>query len=546
MLKTLKNCLLLIILSFYMSSCKHSGQIDIIIFNGTINTVDENMATYEAMAISEGKIIAVGSDEYILSKYNADKKIDLDGKNVYPGFIDPHSHFINYSKNFLRADLVDSDSMEEVVNRLKTHAGQVEDEWVLGRGWDQNLWEDTQMPCNKLLNKAFPDRPVYIVRVDGHAGIANEKALSIANIDNNTKISGGDVVKENGNPTGLLMGRAMGLVTSKIPSPSKEETIRLIEEAQQKLFSVGLTSVSDAGLDKEEIEMLDSLHKSGELKIRIYAMLNPNEENFKAFLSSGPYITDKLTVSSIKLFADGALGSRGALLLEPYSDDKNNKGLTVETTDFLEEVCKLAFKNNFQVNTHCIGDSAVRLMLNIYKKFLEPENDRRWRIEHSQVVSPDDFYMFGKYNIVPSVQTIHAVSDMGWAPDRLGDRIKYAYAFKTLLEQNEWIANGSDFPIEPTNPLFGYHAAFTRTDKDGNPKGGFLPEEALSREEALKAMTIWAAKANFEEKIKGSLEKGKFADFVVLNEDLLEVEESKLYDLKIEKTFVNGEMVFSQ
>ncbi len=533
-------------ISSLLFSCEPPKQADILLYNGNINSVDESMTTYEAMAISDGRIISLGSDHDILSAYVSEKKIDLEGKHVYPGFIDPHSHFMGYSNNFLRADLTGSGSMEEVVDRLRDHASRVADEWIQGRGWDQNLWADRQLPGNELLNKAFPDRPVYIIRVDGHAVVANDKALDIANIDGSTQIDGGEIVTKNGKPTGLLIGRATNLVASKIPSPSKEETIRLIDEAQQNLFSVGLTSVSDAGLDKDEVMLIDSLQKSNDLKIRIYAMLNPTEENFNTFVKEGVYATDMLSIRSIKLFADGALGSRGALLLEPYSDDKENYGIRSEEPSYLKQVSKLAYDNGYQVNTHCIGDSAVRLMLNTYSKFLEPGNDHRWRIEHSQVVAPEDLALFGEYNIIPSVQTIHAVSDMEWAPDRLGDRIKHAYPFRSLLDQTGWLANGSDFPVEPTNPLYGFHAAFTRQDSEGNPPDGFIPEEAITREEALKAMTIWAAKANFEDHIKGSLEEGKVADFVILKDNLLEVPAEEIYDLSIEKTFLNGEMVYSK
>jgi predicted amidohydrolase YtcJ len=293
--------------------------------------------------------------------------------------------------------------------------------------------------------------------------------------------------------------------------------------------------------------MMDSLQKQGKLQARIYAMLNPNESNFEEFMYKGIYKTDFLNVRSVKLFADGALGSRGAKLIDPYTDEPGNTGILVETPEFLEEISKKAFEHGYQVNVHCIGDSANRLILNIFGNILKEKNDLRWRIEHAQVIDPNDFNLFGKYNIIPSIQTLHATSDMKWAPSRLGaERMKGAYAYKQLLEQNGWLPNGSDFPVEPINPLYGFHAAIARQDASGYPPDGFQIENALTREQALRAMTIWAAKAQFEENEKGSLEKGKFADFVVLEKDIMTINPSEIPTLPVKYTFVNGEKVFGR
>ena len=526
-------------------SCSSRQHADLILTHGSIYAVDDDFGVFEAIAVKDGKILEMGSNESILGNYKAKQIVDLDGKFVYPGFIDPHSHFIGYSLNLLRASLWMSESMEEITQRLQVHKESMMGEWLLGRGWDQNLFEVRQMPDNTLLNEAFPDIPVYIVRVDGHAAVANDKALEMAGITAETQVEGGEVRVRDGKPTGLLIDRAMYMVSSLIPSPTLESKVALLKRAQTDMFAVGLTSVCDAGLPKENILLLDSLLKAGELDIRVYAMLSPSDENFEYFLPRGPYMTDHLTVRSVKLFADGALGSRGALMKEPYSDDPANYGILVDDMELMRRACELALQHGFQVNTHAIGDEANHIMLNMYADFLEPGNDLRWRIEHAQVVDPADFDLFGDYNIVPSIQTIHAVSDMGWAEDRVGpDRIRGAYAYRDLMDQVGWLPNGSDFPVEQINPLYSYHAAFTRTDHYGKPEGGWYPEQLLTRKEAIKGMTIWAAKANFEEETRGSLEPGKFADFVVMDVDLLTVDENLIYDLPVLETWVGGKKVY--
>lgn len=527
--------------------CTQKEKTDTIVINGHIQTADKNLSVIEAMAIKDGKIRMTGTTDEILFRFESEDTVNMSGKYVYPGLIDPHSHFVGYSTNLLRADLWMSESMEEIVKRLQDHREVMIGKWLQGRGWDQNLFQKKEMPDNQLLNAAFPDIPVYIIRVDGHAALANEKALKMAGINTQTIVSGGEVRIKDGKPTGLLIDKAMDLVASLIPPPGNAQLAELLKRGQEDMFEVGLTSVCDAGLPKESILLLDSLQQEGELDIRIYAMLNPSKENFEYFIPQGPYITDQLTVRSVKLFADGAMGSRGALMKRPYSDDSGNYGLLVDDTTLMVKSCQLALENGFQVSTHCIGDSAVSLMLNLYARYLPPDNDLRWRIEHAQIVDPKDMHLFGDYEIVPSIQAIHAVSDMGWAEDRVGaQRIKGAYAYRDLINQTGWLPNGSDFPVEHINPLYSYHAAFTRTDAKGNPAGGWYPDQQLSREEALRGMTIWAARANFEETTRGSLEKGKFADFVVFNEDLLSVDETRIYDLKVQETWLGGKQVFNR
>ncbi len=521
--------------------------VDLIIYNAKIYSVDTNFAIYESFAVSKGKFIATGTNDEILSKYAANEKIDLKGKSVYPGFYDAHCHFYGYGLSLQNVDLRGTKSFDEVLEKVQAFAKTHPDnKWILGRAWDQNDWKDKEFPVNTKLNELFPDKPVVLRRVDGHALIANDAAMKIAGINAKTKISGGKLVIQNGRPTGVLIDNAMELLLKFIPHEDKQLAERALLDAQNNCFAVGLTTVDDAGLDKSTVLLIDSLQKAAKLKMRIYAMLTPTKENADYFIKKGIYKTEFLNVRSIKLYADGALGSRGACLLHPYHDDPGNFGFLISGVDFLDSLCHLAYKNNYQINTHAIGDSANRVMLHLYGKYLKGKNDKRWRIEHAQVISPEDFKLFSEYSIVPSVQPTHATSDMYWAEDRLGsERIKYAYAYKDLLEQNGWIAAGSDFPVEEINPLFGFYAAVVRKDQNNWPETGFEPENAISREEALKAMTIWAAKSNFEENEKGSIESGKLADFVITDEDIMTSAPENLYKIKVLNTFINGRSVYS-
>ena len=527
-----------------MLSC-NSKEADLIIYNARVYTVDDDFTVTEAFAIRDGKILDAGSNLEIMDKYNALGEVDLNGHFVYPGLIDAHCHYTSYGLSLQKADLVGTKSFDEILDIIREHAKQYPSEWVLGRGWDQNDWEIKEFPSNDKLDELFPGQPVLLTRIDGHAAIANSEALKRAGIDIHTTVEGGAFLKKDGKLTGVLIDHAIGLVSRIIPETIESEKVTALLKAQENCFSVGLTTVHDAGLGWESIGLIDSLHHSGDLKIRIYAMLNPGEENFEAYMYHGPYRTDDLNVSSIKLFADGALGSRGALLLEPYADDPDNYGLPLNSPEYLKEMCLKAYEYGFQVNTHAIGDSANRLMLRIYSNILKGKNDRRWRIEHAQVIHPEDFNKFGENSIIPSIQTTHATSDMYWAGERLGDeRIKGAYAFRTLLEQNGWVANGSDFPVEHINPLYGFYAAITRKDLNGYPAEGYQPDQLLSRTEALRAMTIWAAKAAFEEDRKGSIQPGKYADFIVTNDDLMTIPEQEIPKVKILITYLGGEQVY--
>jgi len=536
------------LLIMLFSSCSPEKQeADLILTNGKVYTVDAGFSMAEAIAIHRGRILAVGSSAEIKKSYSSPEVRDLEGAFVYPGWIDAHCHFFGYGMNLNAVDVAGTTSVEEIISMLKAFQTRNPGSWITGRGWDQNDWEVQEFPDKSMLDAHFPDTPVLLRRIDGHAAWANSKALDLAGVNAQSEVDGGTVMLTGGEPNGILIDNAIGLVGSQIPAPTKADMINALQQAAQNCFAVGLTSVQDAGLSYGVVKLIDSEHKAGNLKIRINAWLSPSRENFTHFVEKGPYQSDKLSVNTIKLFTDGALGSRGARMIEPYTDDPGNVGLYVTSLDVLEKHCQVAYDNNFAVATHCIGDGANRETLKIYAGILEGKNDRRWRIEHAQIIHPDDFHYFGDYSIIPSVQTTHATSDMYWAEKRIGkERMKGAYAFRDLLEQNDWLANGSDFPVEQINPLFGFYAAVVRKDQSGFPEKGFQTENALSREQALRAMTIWAARAGFEEHLKGSIEPGKLADLTITRTDLMTAPEEELFGIKVASTYVGGELVFSE
>ncbi|TCD00568.1 amidohydrolase [Pedobacter frigidisoli] len=541
----MKSILFASFLAVLFCSCTKKEQVDVIVFNAKVYTVNAKFDAVEAFAVKDGKILALGTSDDIQSKYKAKEEINVDGKAVYPGFIDAHAHFFGYGQNLQTADLRDTKSWEEILNRLTEFAKTHPDGWLIGNGWDQNDWSNKAFPTNEKLSQLFPDRPVLLNRIDGHAAVANQKALDAAGIKGEQKLIGGDMLTENGKLTGVLIDNAVTLVESKIPSPDAKLAEKIFTDAQKNCFAVGLTTIDDCGLSYLAVEFIEKLQKENKLKMRLYVMLSDSEDNYKYLFSRGPIKTDRLNVRSFKVYADGALGSRGACLLHPYSDMPNKTGFLLSDQKHFEDVAKKIAANNFQMCTHAIGDSANRVMLNIYNKILKGKNDKRWRIEHAQLVNSKDFDLFGQANIIPSVQPTHATSDMYWAAQRLGaERVKQAYAYKQLLKQNGWIPLGTDFPVENINPLLTFYAATVREDAKGFPKGGFQMENALTPEEALRGMTIWAAKANFEEHEKGSLEKGKIADFVILDHDILKSTPQNILKTKVLKTFLNGEKVY--
>ncbi|HSH64968.1 MAG TPA: amidohydrolase, partial [Bacteroidia bacterium] len=508
-------------------SCTGKRQADLIIFNAKVYTVDSAFSSAESFAVKDGKFIAVGNSEEIRKLYEAKEEIDAKGKFIYPGLIDSHCHFYPYGIGLQEADLVGTNSFDEVIQRLTEFSKNNKRSWIIGRGWDQNDWDVKEFPDKTTLDELFKDIPVLIYRVDGHAALANSAALKLANVTSSRKITGGVIGLKNKELTGILVDNAVDLVQDVIPAPSKKEISDALQQAQNNCFAVGLTTVDDAGLKKNIVNEIDSLQKTGMLKIRIYAMLTDNVENMDYYLKNGNYKTERLNVCSFKFYADGALGSRGACLLEPYAD-KNEQGFLLSNKEHYYNAAVRIAEKNFQMNTHCIGDSAVRFIQGLYASVLSKAStntDRRWRIEHFQVTTPEDLVKLNelpKGNIIPSVQPTHATSDMYWAKDRLGaERIRYAYAYKDLLKACGMLALGTDFPVESINPFYTFYAAVARKDLKGFPQEGFQMENALSREETLKGMTIWGAYANFEDKEKGSIEPGKLADSIILNDDLM-------------------------
>ncbi len=534
-----------LVLIVFFSACNNKQHADKIFYHANVFCVDDKNNLNQAFAIKDDKFVAVGSDDEILNSFDAKEKIDLNGQYVYPGFIDAHAHFYGLGQYFQTVDLVGTKSWNEVIERCKKFYAEHGGKYLIGRGWDQNNWTINKYPTNDEVNKLFPTIPVLLKRIDGHAAIANEYLMAQSKITNQTKILGGEIILNNKKTTGVLIDNAVDLAQKNMPAISLAEKIRALKVAEKICFENGLTSVCDAGLEKDMIDLMDSLQKVGELKIRVYAMINASTKNLDYYLNKQPYKTDKLNVCSFKLYADGALGSRGACLISPYSDMPNHAGFLLTQKDKMEEYIKRISKSNFQLNTHCIGDSANRLVLNLYAKYLKGKNDKRWRIEHAQVMNEHDFNFYGMYSIIPSVQPTHATSDMFWADERLGEeRLKYAYAYKKLLNQNGWIPLGTDFPVESVNPFYTFYSAVARKNAEGKPNDGFQMEDALTREEALKGMTIWAAKAAFEEHEKGSIEKGKFADFIVLDVNLLKDDLLKIRKAKVKSTYVDGVKVY--
>lgn len=536
--------LLLIIILTSCNTMKKKA--DLIIYNAKVYTVDNHFSVADCVIIKEGKILAVGKAEDLMSAYEATDMLDAEGYYVYPGFHDAHCHFLSYGLGKLqRVDLTGTSSFNEVLELVKAHAEINKSEWIEGRGWDQNDWEVKEFPDRAELDRLFPERPVVLIRIDGHASLVNGEALRMAGITAETEVTGGEVKVVDGRPTGILIDNAMEFITEVIPENDEELQKAALLAAQEDCFAVGLSSVTDAGMKVSVIKLIDSLQQNGELKIRFNAMLSTMDTAYLDFMREGIYKSDRLHVNSVKLYADGALGSRGACMLEPYCDDPGKHGLIMYTESYYREVIENALKYNYQVNTHAIGDSGNRLILDLYAEYLGGANDKRWRVEHAQIVHENDFKKFAEFNIIPSIQSTHATSDMYWAEERVGpERMKGAYASKRLLDMNGWLPNGTDFPIEKISPLLTFYAAVARKDLNGYPENGFQSGDALNREEALRSITIWAAKGSFEEDEKGSLEAGKVADIVILDKDLMNIDEKEIPGVKVMYTFVNGEKVY--
>ncbi|SDH34753.1 hypothetical protein SAMN04488062_106103 [Flavobacterium omnivorum] len=530
---------------FLLISCSQKTKIsvDTIITDATIYSVDNAFGIASAMAIEEGKIVAIGTNSEITKQYESKNTVDAEGKFIYPGLFDAHCHFYSYGLSLQEADLRGTKSMDEIITRLKAFQKEKNSTFIVGNGWDQNDWKVKKYPTKAELDVAFPDIPVVLNRVDGHAIIVNSKALKLAGITKDTKAVGGQIEIANGEPTGILVDNPMELVFKIIPKPTRKIQIAALLDAEKVMFDYGLTTVNDAGLDPDVIHLIDSLQKAKVMTLNVYAMVTANQKNIDYYLKKGIYKTDNLNVRSFKMYGDGALGSRGACMHKPYSDKPDQYGALLAPISGLKDVARQIAASNFQLNTHAIGDSANTVILKIYKEVLTDTKDRRWKIEHAQVLREADFDYF-RFGIIPSVQPTHATSDMYWAEDRLGkERLKNAYAYKKLLQKAGMIALGTDFPVEEVNPMLTFHAAVARKDSKEYPKGGYQMENALTRAETLRGMTIWAAFSNFEEKEKGSLEVGKWADFVMYDQDLMKVEENKIVKMKPTNTYLKGQKV---
>ena len=540
----MKRVFLGIFAALLLTSCQMKETVDLILYNGNIYTVDSAFTVCSAVAVKDGLIVSTGSDNEILNTYRSEKMVDLEGKPVYPGFNDAHCHITGLGQGLLRVDLRGSASFDEIISRLEKRQKESPSDFLLGDGWDQNLWPEKSFPDNSRLNELFPDIPVILSRIDFHAVIANNAAIERLGIKpGDPSILPGEAILKNGKFTGVFLENTADRFKSIVPEPDAAETREMLLAAEKECFRYGLTSISSAGAELNQVQILDSMQSEGNLKLRIDLWLTPGREMFEKI--SKPYTKGRLRVGTVKMYADGALGSRGALMIAPYSDDASASGIQVTPSEVLDSTAKWAFDHGFQVATHCIGDAANRLALKLYSKYLPEGNDLRWRIEHAQIIHPDDMNTFGEYGIVPSVQPTHATSDMLWADERVGERIKGAYAYKQLLEQNGWLPSGTDFPIEQVNPILTYFAAVHRVNSEFIPEEGFQMENALTPEQALRSMTIWAARASFEEGVKGSIERGKYADFTVLDKDIITATREEVTSAKVFKTFVAGEEVYS-
>lgn len=538
-----KNGMALAAAAVALFSCSMKQSADFIGYNGRVYTVDSAFTVAQAFAVRDGIFVAVGSTDEILSGYESKNKMDFEGGAVYPGLMDAHCHLSEMGKGLLNVDLRKASSFDEILRRLeKAYKENPDRRFLAGDGWDQNLWEDKRFPDNTQLNRMFPDIPVVLSRIDFHAVLANEAAIRKMGLDpQDENLNREEAPVKDGRFTGIFMEN-MATAFRTIAEYGPREMKDIFLAAQQECFKYGLTAVCDADEDYLPLKIMDTLVNEGKLKLRIDAFLMATQDNFKNFRK--PYENKNLKISTLKLYRDGALGSRGALLLEPYSDDPGNSGLEATSLEEFRRNCRWAYEHGFRVATHCIGDRANREALDIYGEFLKGKNDLGWRIEHAQIIDPSDLDKFSRYSIIPSVQPTHCTSDMLWADERLGERLKNAYRYRDLLDQLGWIPSGTDFPIESVNPVYTFFAAVYRKNADFLPDGGFQMENALTKEQALRSMTIWAAKSVFEDGIRGSIEPGKYADFITADRDFMTVPEKEIPGTRITATYLGGEKVY--
>jgi len=537
---------------FYTTMPKHS---DILLFNGRVYTLDPANSVYEAVAVRENLIAAVGSSDELKKRFEGGQRIDLEGHAVMPGFIDAHAHMGGLGKLLESVILLGIRSPGEVAGLVRERAAKLKGgEWLYGRGWDQNLWQGKQFPTAAMLDSAVSSNPVVLVRIDGHAIWVNSKAMEIAGISRDTKDpQGGKIIRySDGRPSGVFVDNARDLVENVVPPPVEADIERRILAATQECVKAGLTEVGDMGLDSLDIAVYRRLAEEKKLPVRIYGAISAPGPLWKGWAAREPivdYADGMFSLRAMKMYTDGALGSRGAALVEEYSDDPGNRGLTMISDSELESNIRLAFQKGYQVCIHAIGDRANHITLNAYEKVMGSagKGDYRARIEHAQVILPEDIPRFKKLGILPSMQPVHAVSDMPWAESRLGPkRIKEAYAWKSLISSGSIIPGGSDCPNDILSPIWGFYAAVTRTDALGNPAGGWYPQEKMTRLEAARCFTQWAAYASFHENLKGTLAAGKWADLTVLSKDIMQLSEREILSAEVELTMVGGKIVYEK
>ncbi|HKG93060.1 MAG TPA: amidohydrolase [Gemmatimonadaceae bacterium] len=529
---------------------------DVIVTNARVYTADDARPLAEAFAVRGGRVQFVGSArEAMALKGPGTRIVDAGGNTVIPGMTDAHGHISGLGQALRRVSLVGTKSYDEVIARVAARAKEVPaGTWILGRGWDQNDWGDTRFPTHEALSRAVPNHPVLLERVDGHAALANARAMQAAGVTAATRDpSGGRVERDSaGAPTGVFVDNAQGLVERAVPASSREEMRAAISAAVAEANRWGLTGVHDAGEGRRAIEIFEELAKGGALTLRAYVMIADDSAALEYYFGVGPRSAlhdGRLWVRSVKLYADGALGSRGAALLDPYSDDPHNRGLLVSDTTHLRAVAQRALRAGFQVNAHAIGDRGNRVVLDAYQAALAavPTADHRFRVEHAQIISPDDIPRFAELGVIPSMQASHQTSDMYWAANRIGPtRVLGAYAWRSLLNSGVVIPNGSDFPVEAVNPLISFHAAVSRQDEHDWPASGWYPEQRMTREEALRSMTIWPAYAGFQERELGSLTPGKYADFVILDQDIMRVPAEVILRTQVIATYLAGKPVYER
>ena len=529
---------------------------DLVVLGGRIYTADGARPMADAMAIRDGRVVVVGDATGARTLIGPNTQtLDLDGRTVIPGMTDAHAHVAGLGQSLRNVNLVGTRSYDEVIARVVERARTTPaGEWVIGRGWDQNNWGDTRWPTHDALSRAVPDHPVYLTRVDGHAGLANKLAMEKAGVTRAAQDPTGGAIERTaaGDPSGVFIDNAQGLVGRAIPSVTRAQTKDALKAAIAEMHRWGLTGVHDAGSSGTVLELYEELGRENALNIRLYAMISDHAPTIDAWFKRGPQSgihNGMLWVRSIKLYQDGALGSRGAALLEPYSDDANTTGLLVSAPEHILNVATKALRAGFQVNAHAIGDRGNRLVLDSFEEAFKvvPVADHRFRVEHAQILHHDDIPRFAQLGVIPSMQASHQTSDMYWAGARLGDtRLRGAYAWRSLLATGTIIPNGSDFPVELVNPIISFNASVARQDERGWPAGGWFPEQRMTRDEALKSMTLWPAYAAFQENELGSLAAGKRADFVVLDQDIMRVPEAVLLNTRVLSTWVGGRKVYQR